>query len=127
MQDPYFGHRDWFTGEPDDDREAWIEWDYALVAALQIIEDSTNKHGLLSWEVDNERMDVIAEKKVDKFQAAVDRRTKGSKKKPYEPAPGEYFVPKLDLRGGEWPTYSDYLEELRAESLKRDEANGTMD
>lgn len=112
MQDPYFGHRDWFTGEELADREAWTDWDFLLATALQIIEDHTNKHGLLQWEVDNERMDVIAEKKIDKFQAAVDRRTKGTSKKGYTPSPGEYFVPKLDLRGGEWPTYSDYIQDL---------------
>ena len=126
MRDPYFGHRDWLTGEEQPDREAWTDWDFALVAALQVIQDNTNQHGLLSWEVENERMDVIAEKKFDKFQAAVDRRTKGTKKKSYEPAPGEYFSPKLDLRGGEWPTYREYVDGLVAESVE-DESNGTID
>jgi hypothetical protein len=112
MRDPYFGNRDWFTGEPTDTPEVWTDWDYALVSAFQVIEDNTNKHGLLQWEVDSERMDVKAIHKTDKFQAAVDRRTKGSKKKAYQPDPGEYFVPELDLRGGEWPTYSEYIKDM---------------
>jgi len=115
MRDPYFGNRDWVTGEPTDTPEVWTDWDYALVSAFQIIEDNTNRHGLLQWEVDNERMDVKAIHKIDKFQAAVDRRTKGSKKKAYTPDPGEYFVPELDLRGGEWPTYSEYIKKMLEE------------
>lgn len=122
MRDPYFGHRDWFTGEELDDREAWIDWDFALVSALQIIEDNTDKHGLLTWETANDRIDVKANKKIDKFQAAVDRRTKGTKKKGYEPAAGEYFIPELDLRGGEWPTYKEYIEEMIAK-----DSDGTME
>lgn len=123
MRDPYFGHRDWFTGEKTGDQNEWIDWDFALVSALQVIEDHTNKHGLLSWEVDNERMVVDAVKKIDPFQAAVDRKTKGSKKKGYTPDPGEYFVPDLILRGGEWPTYTSYIQEL----IDREDADGTID
>lgn len=115
MRDPYFGNRNWFTGEKTDTPEVWSDWDYALVAAFQVIEDNTNKHGLLLWEVENERMDVQAVKKIDPFQAAVDRKTRGSKKKGYNPEPGEYFVPELNLRGGEWPTYSEYIKNLLEE------------
>lgn len=125
MRDPYYGHRDWETGEPTADRDEKTEWDYALISALQIIEDHTNKHGLLSWEVDNERMDVIARKDTDKFQAAIDRATKGTKKKPYEASPGEVWLPKLDLRGGEWPTYTDYLAGLREEAQESE--SGTIE
>lgn len=110
MQDPYYGHRDIFTGEPIRDKDEWIEWDYVLVTAVQIIEDHTDKHGSLIWEVEAERVYVDAEKRIDKFQAAVDSRTKGTKQKGYTPSPGEYFVPKLDLRGGEWPTWEEYRQ-----------------
>lgn len=128
MQDPYFGHRDWYTGEELEDREAWIDWDFALVAALQIIEDSTDRNGLLVWEKENERMDVKAIKKFDKFEAAVSRATKGSKNKGYTPAPGEYFIPELDLRGGEWPTYSEYLKEFQeAPDEGENTESGTME
>lgn len=125
MRDPYFGHRDWFTGEPLGDKDEKTKWDYALISALQVIEDHTNQHGVLIWEIENERMDVDAVKRTDKFQAAVDRKTKGSKKKAYSPDPGEYFVPELRLRGGEWPTYSDYIED---QIKKKDEEmqDGTM-
>lgn len=111
-----FGHRDPFTGAPLRDRGEWTEWDYALVSAYQLSQDLTNKHGLLVHEVDNERMDVLAIKKFDKFQAAVDRATKGSKKKGYTPEPGEYFQPKLYLRGGEWPTLEEYWARLAEEA-----------
>lgn len=116
MRDPYFGHRDWFNGEPLRDADEMTEWDYALIASLQIIEDNTDKHGLLAWETANERMTVDAVKQIDKFQAAIDRRTKGSPKKGYKPEPGEYFTPDLNLRGGEWPTYTAYLEGLSPDS-----------
>lgn len=127
MRDPYFGNRDWFTGEPNETPETWTDWDYALVAAFQVIEDNTNRHGLLTWEVENERMDVDAEKRTDKFQAAVDRRTKGTKKKGYEPSPGEYFVPKLNLLGGEWPTYSEYVKGLVDKERSENPSHGRID
>ena len=118
MRDPYFGHRDWYTGEPLRDRDEWTDWDFALIAALQVVEDNMDKHGLLSWEVLHEDMDVNALKKIDKFQAAVARRTKGSKKKGYTPSDGEYFVPELSFLGPEeeYPTYRTYLEGLRKEA-----------
>lgn len=116
MRDPFFGHRDPFTGDPLRPRDEWTRWDYALVSAYQLVQDLTTKSGLLAHEVENPRMDVLAIKKHDKFQAAVDRRTKGTKKKGYEPDPGEYFVPKLHLRGGEWPTLEEYWEQMAEEA-----------
>lgn len=116
MKDPFYGHRDWFTGDPIRPLEEWVDWDYALISALQVIEDHTDKHGLLVWEVDSDRVDVEAIKQKDKFQAAVERRTKGSPKKGYTPSPGEYFTPKMNLLGGDWPTYSEWIKELQEES-----------
>lgn len=116
MRDPYFGNRDVFTGDPIRDRDEWTSWDYALVSAYQLSQDLTNKHGLLVHEVENERMDVWAIKKHDKFQAAVDNATRGSKKKGYTPDAGEYFVPKLVHRGGEWPTLEEYWAKLAEEA-----------
>lgn len=121
MRDPLFGHRDFFTGEPLRPADEWTDWDFALVAAYQLVQDLTNKHGLLVHEVDNERMDVWANRKIDKFQAAVDRATKGSKKSGYTPQDGEYFEPELKLRGGEWPTLEEYWEKLARESEDADE------
>lgn len=120
MQDPWFGHRDSQFREIGD-RDEWIDWDFALITALQVIEDGTDRNGLLFWETEPERMDVIAIKRIDKFQAAVDRATKGSSKRPYQPSPGEYFVPELDLRGGEWPTYKGWVQNQREELLKEKE------
>ena len=115
MRDPYFGHRDIFSGNPIRERDEWMDWDYALVSAYQLVEDLTDKHGLLRHEVESERVDVEAIQKIDKFQAAVDRRTKGGKKG-YTPSPGEYFVPRLTLRGGEWPTLQEYFEQQAREN-----------
>lgn len=86
----------------------WIPWDYDLISALQLIEDHSDEHGLLVWEKnDSERVEVAAEKKIDRFRAQVDRITGGSK---YKPTPGEYFVPRLILHGDEWPTYKEFIQ-----------------
>lgn len=74
------------------DKTDWTSWDYALMQAVQTIQDFTNDDGLLVWEVeeDEARMDIV--KKINKFKAAVKRKTSG---KTYKEAPGEYFVPVL--------------------------------
>lgn len=96
MGDDWFGHRDPFTGAPIGDRDEYTSWDYALQNAFQTIEDYTDdKSGLLIWEVEDENAFVTANKKYNKFQAAVDKKTRGSKNKPYQAEPGEYFVPGL--------------------------------
>lgn len=118
MHDAHYGHRDPFTGEPNGDPSEWIEWDFILVTAYQVIEDYTDKHGNLIWEVESERVYVDAEKRIDKFQAAVDSRTKGTKNKGYTPTPGEYFVPKLDLRGGAMPTFSEYIKNQQTGTIE---------
>lgn len=112
MRDAWYGHRDFYFEEYGD-KDEWIDWDYAIASALQTIEDMTDSHGLLAWETESERMDVEAVKKIDKFQASIDRKTKGSEKNPYKPEPGEAWVPKTTLRGGEEPTYRSYLQRLR--------------
>lgn len=121
MQDPAFGHRDHFTAMPTGDPDEWTEWDYALINAYQTIEDWTNSHGLLVYEVDDhqERVSVIAKKKIDKFEAQKAIKTGGDK---YKPTPGEYFVPDLDLRrGAEWPTLEEYIaHEIEKDNLKND-------
>ena len=62
MADDWFGHRHPFTGEPFGDKDEWTDWDFVLVEAVQLIEDWTDQHGLLAWEVDDpkERVQVIA-------------------------------------------------------------------
>lgn len=119
MRDPLFGHRDPFTGKGIRDKDEWTEWDFTIVSAFQLVNDLTNKHGLLVHEVDNERMDVEAVKDTDKFQAAIDRATKGTPKKGYTPSFGETWKPRLKLRGGEWPTLEEYFKK-QAEEAERD-------
>lgn len=98
MGDDWFGHRDPLTGEPQGDREEMTSWDHSLLNAFQTIEDYSDKHGLLVWEIDDERVVVEAVRKIDKFQRAVDERTKGTEKKPYKPVPGESFYPRVHSR-----------------------------
>lgn len=110
MGDSSFGHRLRATGDVVGDPDGFTSWDYALIAALQIIQDYTDDNGLLVWERDSERVEVIADKKIDPFRAVIERVTK---KKNYEPRPGEYFVPRLRLIGGEWPTLEEYVAEMQ--------------
>lgn len=113
MRDDWYGHRDPFTGEKTGDKDAWLDWDYALLDAVQTLEDWTNQHGLLVWEVDDPKKRVIVEakRKTDQFEAAKDRITG---KKNYEARPGEIFVPNLvlDSEDGEWPTMEEYIDHL---------------
>lgn len=112
MRDPWYGHRDFYF-EPYGDKDEWIDWDYAIASALQTLEDMTDSHGTLAWFRESERVDIEAKKVIDKFQASIDRRTKGTIKKPYTPDPGESWVPQVTTRVGEEPTYREYLERLR--------------
>lgn len=109
MRDPHFGHRNWLTGEPTGDSDEWTEWDYVIKDAYQFMSDLTDKHGLLAHETDSERVMVSATKKIDRFQAAIDNATRGGKNG-YKPAPGEYFVPDLKLRYGDWPTLEEFFD-----------------
>lgn len=88
------------------DKDEYISWDFSLLTALQVIEDHTDQNGILVWEKESDRVEIIADRKIDKFQASVQAKTDG---KNYKPARGEYFVPNVSLRGGEWPTYGEYL------------------
>lgn len=99
MGDDWFGHRDPLTGEPQGDKDEYLSWDWSLLNAFQTIEDYTDqKSGISQWLLDDERVTVDAIRKVNKFQRAIDERTKGTEKKPYKPVPGEYFVPEVHSR-----------------------------
>ena len=121
MRDDWYGHRNPFTGDPEGDKDEWLEWDFLLLEALQIIEDYSDEYGLLAWEREDEAVVVDAERRIHKFKAAVDNATKGSKTKPYEPRPGEYFVPKMwsrreDADGNEViQTRREWIERMVAE------------
>lgn len=113
VKDAWYGHRDYYWQEFGD-KDEFITWDYALISALQVIEDLSDQNGLLSWQTEPEWVDVVAKKKINKFQASIDRATKGSKNKPYEPEPGETWVPEIEVRSGRGlPTYQEYLEGIR--------------
>lgn len=98
MGDDWHGHRHPLTGEPLGDRDEYTRWDYALMNAFQTIEDYTDDVGLLAWERDDEAANISADRKTHPFHAARDAKTRGKKGKPYEPSPGEYFVPKITSR-----------------------------
>lgn len=83
---------------------------------------------MLVWEKDSERVEIEALRKTDKFQAQVDRITGG---KNYKRRNGEYFTPRIVLRGGEYPTYSEYVatqiqEALDNEISEPDDDDDTM-
>jgi len=113
MGDEFFGRRNPFTGEPMGDRDEWSSWDFSLLYAFQTIEDFTDpESGIPQWQLDDDLVEVNAVKKFNKFKAAVDIATKGRKDKPYEPAPGEYFVPDVFTRrsDGHIQTYREWVE-----------------
>lgn len=114
MQDAWYGHRDAFFEECGD-KDEWIDWDYALASALQVIEDMTDRtSGIPVWVKESEWVDVSAQKKIDKFQASIDNQTKGSKNKSYTPEPGETWVPEIRVRNDRSrPTYRDYVRKMR--------------
>lgn len=113
MRDPWFGHRDYYF-EPYGDKDEWTEWDFAIASALQTIEDMTDNHGTLVWFRESDKVDISAKKTIDKFQASIDRQTKGGKDKPYKPSPGESWIPNVSVAAGvEEPTYREYLQRLR--------------
>ena len=108
MRDDWYGHRDWFTGEPEGDKDEWLDWDHALADAFQHIESFTDSHGLLIWEREDEAVVVEAVRQIDPFEAAKEITTSG---KNYKPQPGEYFVPRLKSRrsGGGFQTYEEWV------------------
>jgi hypothetical protein len=114
FHDHFYGHRDYFTGEPIRD-PYWTEWDYALADAVSFMQDYTDSHGHLIWERDADYVEAVAVKKIDKAQAAIDSKTKGSKNKPYQPSPGETFQTVLRIMPGYedkgWPTFDEWAEE----------------
>lgn len=114
FHDHFYGYRDPETGDPElaAGDVYWSEWDYALADAMQFIQDHTDQHGHLIWEVESDRTTVKITKKIDRHNAQVERATSGKK---YKPTPGEYFVSRVELAPG-WeedgfPTFSEWFEE----------------
>jgi hypothetical protein len=113
FHDHYALHRNYYTNKPAD-VVVWTDWDYALAECVQFIADYTTQEGHLVWEAESENVTFNATRKINKARAAIDRKTKGSKNKSYEPADGEYWVtnPVL-MRGDDWPTLVDWFEEQK--------------
>lgn len=115
FRDHFYGFRDPFTDLPELGASDvyWTDWDFALADAINFIKDHTNQHGHLVWEYeDRERVDVVTERKTDRHNASVEKKTKGSKNKPYQGYDGEYWVSRLKLMPGEeeWPTFEEYYD-----------------
>lgn len=119
MRDEWYGHRDVFSFLPDGDRTEYLDIDFALFDALQTIEDNTDQYGLLSWELDDDLVEVAAVKKHHKFAEARDLATKGGKDG-YKPDPGEYFVPDVFTRrsDGHIQTWTEWQEALTQKALE---------
>jgi len=111
MRDHYALHRNSYSGDVDE-TVVWTDWDYALAEAVQLLEDYTTPEGHVVWEADSERVTFDAKKKISKARAAIERKTRGSKNKAYEPDLGEYWVttPRL-MHGEEWPTLEEWVLE----------------
>lgn len=115
MQDHAYGFRDEWDWEQLTGEIHWLDWDYALSSALQIIEDNTDDSGILVWEKDSDNVEIDADRKINKFDAAKTRKTSGKK---YKPLAGEYFVPNLRLIDDEkpWPDRLSWLQEKAEEA-----------
>lgn len=107
MQDDWYGHRDPVTWFETGDKDEWLDWDFALVNALQTIEDFSDDNGILAWEKEDGNAVVEAVKKIDPFREAVEDRTGG---KNYKAANGEYFVPRVyGFDGAELQTFEEWV------------------
>lgn len=114
FRDPYFGHRNSFTGRPDGNANDWTSWDFALGTAMQAIQDGTTEEGHLIWELEQYNVDARPIKRIDKHRRAVDDATGGDK---YKADPGEYWITELYQIGVEpgeekWQTRSEWVESL---------------
>ena len=105
FRDDWAGHRT-YAGEPIGDRSEWVDWDYALMDAVQTIIDFTDENGLLAWEVAEDGVIVESQKTFDKFAASVDRKTS---KKDYKPQPGERWKPVIKPKRGK-ESYQTFAE-----------------
>ncbi|MCK9599198.1 MAG: hypothetical protein M0R06_09170 [Sphaerochaeta sp.] len=117
MEDEWYGHRDWRTGEPEGDRTEWVDWDFALVSAFSTIEAYTDQNGIRQWQKEDpeERIDAI--RKIDPFNAGRDRIVQS---KNYKAQPGEYFIPDMKTArpNKEFWTYQDWVESQQDDAVE---------
>ena len=107
--DEHYGHRD-AEGNPTGNASEWIRWDYILAEKVQTITDLTGSSSVPQWVMEAPNVEISADKKIDKFEAAKARKTSG---KNYKQSPGEYYVARVELRGGTYPTLSEWYESKR--------------
>lgn len=124
MRDEWFGHRDPLTGKEQGDREEWVTWDFRLIQVFQLIEDFTDQHGFLAWEIDDPKNRTLVETtfEVDRAQQALNiAEKKKSNRDKLDKVEGSYLAPKLKRMnpGSEWPSHEEYFEYL-AEKHKDD-------
>lgn len=120
LRDPYAGHRNSYTGEPDGPLDEWTSWDFALATATQAIKDGTTDEGHLIWEIEADDVDVIVEHEIDKAREAKEIVTGA---KDYVSPPGESLRSRLhhpyyDPASGEperWQTRSEWYSKLAEE------------
>lgn len=113
-RDDWFGH--WTVqGDRHGDPNERIEWDFALIEALETIDDFTDDNGLLRWEVDEDGVSVDSVKTYDKFQASIDRKTGRDN---YKPEPGERWKPVVRpsryREDGGFQTFAEWRESQNA-------------
>lgn len=116
LADEWAGWRDPFTGEPNNDNASeWTEWDFLLVQAYQTIEAYTDSNGIRKWQKDDPEERISALRKIDPYQAEIDRITR---KKNYKPDPGEFFVPDLKTgrEDGKFWTYTEWMDSILKDS-----------
>lgn len=112
LNDHFAGFRDSLSREVDG-QPHWLDVDYVLATALQVIEDYTDSEtGHLIFIEQSDRVTFDAQKYVKKSVAVVERKTKGTDKHPYKSAPGERWrtIPRLTA-GDEMPTLVEWLAE----------------
>lgn len=117
MRDDWFGHREPLTGKPTGDRNEWVAWDFRLMQVFQLIEDFTDTHGFLAWEVDDPKGRVIVEttREVDRVQQAIDISEKKKENKDFlAKVEGSYLAPRLTKRNKntDWPGHEEFFEYL---------------
>lgn len=109
MSDEWFGHRDYFTGEPDGDRTEWTEWDFALARAYQTVEYYTDQNGIFQWIKEDPYVMIEATPKIDEFRQAVEKAERNGS------VEGRYWVPDIGSRredGSLW-TYQEWVNSMR--------------
>lgn len=120
MADDWYGHRNPFTGDPEGDKDEWLEWDYLLLNAFQIIEDFTDPDsGILQWKLEDPSLRVTAERYIHPWHEAVESKT-GAKN--YKASPGERFRPVVDSarKDGSLWTMTQWFEEKAKEKAEED-------